>query len=352
MLKRLEQAGVVKADGVISLDPVALSYLLEVTGPVELDGLPEPLTQSNMVEWALNRHYFYFASDNTERREQLAEVGDAVWTRLLSGEGIDPKAFAEALGRGLSERRVVIYSYDPGEQALIERLGIGGGLSDEEGDYLLLVGQNLGENKMDYYLDRSMTYSGEIDGAGTLRADLKIDIENTAPQGVEFPGHVGSPRPHLGLEAGFARSYLEVFVPRRAVLQQVRIDGKPSKNFEVRDELGKSVYITTVTLGPGQSQRIEFSYVVRDAVVDGVYRLNLQNQAMIRPDQLAIDVAIPEGIEIGARDGFGHGPRLSWEGELVSDTELSAELDVPWHVWLASKVSSWLNKPAIEIGKR
>jgi len=58
LLGSLEAAANVPADGLIALDPIALSYLLRSTGPVEVPGIPEPLNASNVVEWSLNRIYF------------------------------------------------------------------------------------------------------------------------------------------------------------------------------------------------------------------------------------------------------------------------------------------------------
>ncbi|HVF12539.1 MAG TPA: DUF4012 domain-containing protein, partial [Actinomycetota bacterium] len=360
LVRRLAEASIVKADGVISLDPVALSYLLQATGPIAVEGRAEQLDQNNFVDWTLNGQYFEFQSQAAEarsasagvdlRQEALTGVADAIWKRVLSGENIDPQVLAKALGRGLAERRIALYSSDPQEQDLIERLGMSGRVSPSKSDYLMVVGQNFGENKMDYYLQRDISYEGVLDTSGSLEASVKINIRNTAAEGIEFPGHVGAARPELGLNAGQARSYVETFVPSGARLKRVLLDGKESTDFKEIRELGKKVFITTVTLSPGEQKTVEYSYTVKDAIKDGKYRLVLQNQSTVRPDRLSVDIAVPENSNIEEREGFVRGDRLTWSGDLVADTELAAEVSMPWHLRLPSRVLEWLKRPAIKIG--
>jgi len=58
-------------DGAIAVDPIALSYLLKVTGPVTLPN-GEKITADNVVPITLSTSYVRFASNNDARKAQTS----------------------------------------------------------------------------------------------------------------------------------------------------------------------------------------------------------------------------------------------------------------------------------------
>lgn len=337
LLGSLEKSGLPPAQGVISMDPKALEYLLEITGPVQTESLNFAVSSENVVDWSLNTAYFQFEERNLVRKEVLAEVADAVWGRLLTGD-IDARRLADALGQALSERRLVIYSTDPAEQALIHQVGIGGEIAVTPGDFLMVVGQNVGENKIDYYVERDISYQGRIHEDGSLSAKLRIAITNDAPA-EGLPDYIGGPRPHLDLAEGTARIYLEAFVPKGAVVRSFSIDGERSSEFRSQDELARTVLITDVEVPPSEVVVVEFSYVSPPLLGDGGYRLTVQNQSLVKPDSIAIEIEAPSGVRITERSGFFRGDTLWWQGDLTTEHTFTAELRVP----LLEQVSAWLS---------
>ncbi|MCA1841458.1 MAG: DUF4012 domain-containing protein, partial [Actinobacteria bacterium] len=349
-LKQLKKGAGIDASGLVSLDPVALSYLLEITGPVQIPGIPEPLSSSNLSDWTLNKIYAQFAKDNVQRKERLAEIAGAIWSRLISTENLDPKKVASAFGKALSQRRMVIYSTDPNEEALIRRLGIGGQVDDNRGDYLMVVGQNVGENKMDYYTTRKVDYSATLHSDGTVDSRLQITIRNTAPDGA-LPEYVGGARTDIDLPAGHMRTYLSAYIPANARLHSFSIDGVQSAKFETGLELGKRYVGTNVELAPGQSQRLTVSYSVPGAMKEGRYVLRMQNQATVHPDEVTVSILVPPEMVIGAREGFARGDDLNWHGPLDRDTILFGDLEIPLSRRLANRLASILQRPVVEISR-
>jgi hypothetical protein len=349
LLSRLEAVGRPKASGLISLDPVALSYLLDVTGPVRADSIPEQLTGGNVVDWTLNRLYFRYQGErNEERRDVLAEVARTVWERLIDGRGIDPAALADAMSRAIAERHLVVYSSDPEEEALIQRLGMGGEISQAPGDYLLVLGQNLGENKMDYYLRRTVTYEGRVEADGSLEARLRIVVDNTAPSGA-LPSYIAGPRDRLGLGLGVARTYLNAFVPVGAELTDSSVDGEFPRDLDNRTELGRRLFGVTLDVEPGQQRTVEFAYRIPDVLVNGRYELTMQNQATVRPDDVSVDVQIPPNATAGARTGFARGGMLTWSGSVQGETVLAADVQAPVTARIATRIFSALKKPIVSL---
>jgi UDP-N-acetylmuramyl pentapeptide phosphotransferase/UDP-N-acetylglucosamine-1-phosphate transferase len=344
LLTALEPAGL-KASGLISMDPVGLSYLLDATGPIRVEGLPNPVTSGNVVEWSLNQAYFQFQGSARERKEVIGEIAQAVWRRVIAGQGIDAGRLARAVGRALSERRLVIYSTDAKEQALIESLEIAGAVEEVSGDYLLVLGQNFGENKMDYYLERHIDYRGEVQSDGSIESVVEVTIRNLAPSADSLPQDVGGSRPHLGLGPGTARSYLNVLVPPAANLVRVLVDGEPTDNFWSLPELGKRLFSVYLDVGPGESKKVVFGYRVPKVLQGNRYRLTVQNQATVRPDTMSVSVKIPARSVIRLSEGFIGGKELSWEGTIDSDKSLAAEVNVPLYARIIAQISSILRRP-------
>ena len=71
-------------DGVISLDPVALSHMLAVAGPVTVDGIE--LNSENVVRVLLNETYFRFPDDQAPADAFFAAASAAVFDKLVAGE--------------------------------------------------------------------------------------------------------------------------------------------------------------------------------------------------------------------------------------------------------------------------
>jgi len=348
-LSQLKATAGISAGGLISIDPIGLSYLLDLAGPVQVPGIPEPLTASNLTDWSLNKIYFAYQNDNAERRKQLAQMAGLIWQKVISTEGLDPRRLAAAFGRAAAERHLVLYSARPDEQRLFEALGLSGNVKGATGDYLLLTGQNTSENKMDYYIKRKMAYRGSVNADGSMAATLQISATNTAAVGAAFPGYVGGANPRLGLGVGRARQFLSVFVPKRAQLLSVFRDGVRTEDYSNDTEVGKRRFSAYMELGPQESQTLTFRYRLQKAVQRGTYRLLVQNQATVTPDELSVDIELPKGASVTTKKGFIRGNGLRWKGPVAARIDLAAGLHRPLSDRLMARLAGWLKHPVISL---
>ena len=75
-----EQQSGTTVDGVIAIDPVALSFILGAVGPVTMpDG--ETVTKDNVVELTESTAYTRFADDNNARKQYLQDVAGEIVKR-------------------------------------------------------------------------------------------------------------------------------------------------------------------------------------------------------------------------------------------------------------------------------
>jgi hypothetical protein len=220
-------------DGVIAADPVALSYVLDATGPARLsDGTR--LTGNQVVPFVESRVYSRFAGNDVGRKAVLVDVATASFRQLISGRG-DPHQLLTALGRAAGERRLLVYSAHPAQQQLIDGTDVSGSLPSGPGPVAGIGVVNAGGNKLDYYLRAAMAY--QVAGCrpdGSRLTGVTVTVDNTVPHhGRGLPPEVVQ---RLDLAGGGSTSgastrgqsfdYLQIYVAPGTVVQSVEQDGR------------------------------------------------------------------------------------------------------------------------------
>jgi len=174
----------VEVDGVITLDPVVLSYLLRATGPVALpDG--ETLSSDNAVQMLLSDVYQRYP-DPSAQDAFFASATGAVFTAFLEGRG-STVGLLTNLATAADQRRVLMWSADPEEQDILEGSSVAGELpvTDEETARFGVYLNDGGGSKMSYYVKPDVSLAWDQcapDGRkGARQLTLKMTLTNTAP---------------------------------------------------------------------------------------------------------------------------------------------------------------------------
>lgn len=253
-----------KVDGVLSVDPVAMSYVLGATGPMTVDGVV--LTSDNVVDQLLNQTYLRLP----EPGRQDAFFGDVarqVFDAALSGTG-SPQRLIEALTRGVDEGRVLVHSFDPAEQAVLGGSTIAGELPSEATDQPQ-VGVYLNDatgSKMSYYLDYRATVTATScrNGRQQLSGDFAIGSHTPAHAG-SLPVSITGGAYH-GIPAGSQLVAADVYGPVGGSMRDFVLDGKklsvpvmryrgrPVASLALYFDPGQQLDLTwAMTTGPGQT---------------------------------------------------------------------------------------------------
>ena len=201
-------------DGVIAIDPVALSYILGAIGPVALpDG--ETVTRDNVVELMESAAYVKYPTEQESlaRKKYLQGVAEAVVKKATSG-GIPPRKLLDALAEAVSERRIAVWSSIPAEQTLLEKTPLAHQVPDDAAPFVAVVINNLAGNKMDYYLRRQIEYAADSCQGDTRNSTVTITLENTAPD-IPLPEYVAG-------SEGLAKD-LKLEVPKGTMIDSVRL---------------------------------------------------------------------------------------------------------------------------------
>ncbi len=254
----LQQTGT-NVDGVIAIDPVALSYVLGAVGAVTMpDG--EVITKDNVVELTESTAYSRFPTDQRARQKYLQDIANTV-VKKMTGRIESPRQLLDALGKGVSERRIAVWSSSPADQKLLEETPLAHVIPNDPAPYAEVVVNNLGGNKLDYYLRREIEYAADGCDGDTRKSTVTIRLTNTAPN-KPLPDYVAS-------SAGLLPEF-PIEVPRGTMLTSVRLlatkdsrlvsalaNGQRAPVF-TNTERGHPSYEIQVAIPPGQSGELTF----------------------------------------------------------------------------------------------
>lgn len=273
-------------DGVVVIDPTGLAALLELTGPIELEGRDAPLTAETAIDFLLRDQYLEFP-ELGERVDFLAGAATATFDGLTSGALPGPAALAEVLGPVVAARHVQLWTFAPEPQPLLHELGLSGVLPSLDGDVLAVARSNAGPNKLDAYLTEALSYRVEVDpAAGLVRAELELTYTNEAPPGL--PDYVAG-NIH-GLPPGTNRTLVSVWTPH--LVTAATLDGRPL-GVERQIELDRNRYLAVIEVPPGASATITLT-LEGPLAADG-YRLLVVPQPLGQPSAIDVTIASAPG---------------------------------------------------------
>lgn len=247
----VEESLDVDIDGVLSIDPVALSFMLRGTGPVKVSD-DVTLTSGNAAETLLNTVYARFR-DPEEQDTFFADAAQTVFDAALSGKG-DIRKTLLALREATSERRLMLWFADDEAEAVLDDTRLNGKLPGESttphvGVYL----NDATASKMQWYL----TTENEVESTGCTDDGVQsftvtTTLTSTAPaDAAELPEYItGSIRERVS--PGDQQVSVRVFAPWGGELQELQVDGKRSI-FGVGRSGERPVLTTSVLLAPGES---------------------------------------------------------------------------------------------------
>lgn len=329
-------------DGVIGVDPLAIQELMPGTGPFTTKS-QNRISSSRAVHFLLYKAYASYPIKGV-RRVVLNQVVDGFVERMFDPNR--PTELATGLGQALAQKHMQIWMKDPDEQAFLDRMEWDGGIEEAEGsDYIYVVEQNVGGNKLDYFDTNTTTMDIRIDGRDAIHStELRVLNGVFLPQPRYSMGDTQSNRACRTTVCPTHRPMLNLYVQGNAELVDVQLaegttridtpapavwDGPSSP--ATHTELGKRVWSGTLQIPPSEEGAVRFDYLVPSVVrsKDGrrVYRLQVQHQPKVQPENMVIRLSLPDGAsQINAAGWERDGNTLVWEKSLKEDLVL----EVSW----------------------
>ena len=244
-----------EVDGVLSVDPVALSYLLTATGPVALAS-GEELRPEEVVDVLLSETYARYP-DPPDQDAFFAQAAAGIFAALVEGEVGSPVGLLGSVQLAVDERRLLAWSGHPQEQELLSAARVGGALPASDGDRPF-VGVFLNDGtaaKMHFYLRQEVRVAAStcaVDGYRHLSVDVTLTSAAPPDAGVVLPVSVTGDGAG-GLPPGVIRSQVLVYGSVDGAVRTVE-DGAGLVPFLAKEEQGRPVAVFFADLLPGESR--------------------------------------------------------------------------------------------------
>ena len=199
-------------DGDISIDPVAIQYLLQLLGPAKVPPYPQVITSSNALT-ELN-YITNHARPGDPGKAFLAPFGQLVTQEVLQAPVAQLPGVAGALQRAGEEKHVVAYFHQSGLEQLLTGAGFAGAIRPVTSDSVLVDDANLSGTKGDLFVKRQYALDVQVNPDGTATDQLTLTynnptVTNPADQAL-VPG-----------SGGQYRDYLRVVLPETVQVQTV-----------------------------------------------------------------------------------------------------------------------------------
>lgn len=260
-----EQEGAVSLDGVMSIDVVGMSYLLDGIGSVQ--ALGSTLTADDLVESLLSTAYTSFPESQQDAYFEVVArlVFDAAKDDLAS-----PTRFVKGFDRAAAEGRFRIASFVDDERDALEGTRVEGALGGDDGSvpHVDVDVNDATGSKMSYYLrhDVDVVATGCQGGVQTLAGTLDLRQVVTREEAALLPDYVtgggrygvpvGSQLLLVRLHAPYGGELLNLRVAGQSVddvAEITEVDGRPAVTLNAEVVGRTSVRIEWVMRsGPGQ----------------------------------------------------------------------------------------------------
>jgi hypothetical protein len=244
----------VDVDGVISVDPIAMAYILAATGPVQVDG--QTLGPTNVISELLNKVYIAKKTDLLGQDAFFAHAAKTIFNAVMSGQGSQQQA-VRGLGTSTSEHRIQLWSDHPDEQAQLTGTAISGGLPSDSGSSPQ-VGMYLNDStasKMDYYLQyRSSASAVSCRAKGAQDLRVTVSLKSTMPKDVSGLG-ISVLGDGEYVKQGDIAFNMRLYAPYGGEVTGLKVNGE-TQSITSDKHFGRPVAFLPVTLKPGQESTI------------------------------------------------------------------------------------------------
>lgn len=264
-------------DGIITIDTKVIEELMEVTGPVTVNGIT---FDSTNVVLELERIASLNLAEQINRKGVLGDLMEEMLVNVFESE---TSVWSKLIDKVVSlavRKHIQGYMFNPAAQALVEKYNIGGVIKDPVGgDYAYVVQTNLGGDKTNWFVTKKVDHTLTKEGENWVRT---VKITYTYPQpGEQYAGFVRR-----------FRDWVRVYTPLETQLVSQTGNEDDSEVGKAQgEEKGKKYYSAYIELGPGDTKELEFKYTLPPSVIsNGKYNLLIQKQSGIDTEVHSVTV--------------------------------------------------------------
>ncbi len=334
--RMLMQQRDIRVDGVIAFNTYTVGMLLDVLGPIPVEGFEEPVSADTWYKLAEQLIYFQGPNPLDGERNKgkvLEPLLQAVISRVQNASSDELPKVVKALQGAVKERQLLVAFHDEAPQAMARRYGADGRFAPPTtGDVLGVVDANLSYSKVGPYIGERIEYDVWLNGRGVAQASrVTITYHNrVTPQqardvttriyGAEWDAF----KRELVEAPGIYGTYVRVYVPRNSRLLDASTGTRPG----IVQDLGFTSFERYHRVPATTTQAFSYGYQIpADRAGNGQYRLMIIKQPGTAGHELVVRVHLPEGTSAEHnRPMEREGNTLVLRDRLLASVELEVRL--------------------------
>lgn len=299
-------------DGVVGVTLSAVQKFIALFPDLTVSDYNETITPDNFFLKAQTYAEKDFFPGSHSKRNFLESVVRSLIIRMEEG-WVDQLALARVVRDVFEEKFMVVYFPKDDIESVFDELFWTGrvvkpGCSLSKKcffDYLSLVDANLGVNKTNFFVQRTIRMVTRISEDGSVRNRLIAEYVNESVNGV-FPG-------------GNYKNYLQVMLPKNAKITSVAVDNEKLGKYEETVEMDLRKIGLLVQVPPESQRSVTVEYGFIDKLAEGAdYQLIVQKQTGSINNDFIYEMRLPPNTILGYTN---FAPIVSQEG-LVYNTYL------------------------------
>ena len=262
-------------DGVIGIDVSFVKNLVSAVGPIYVPEYKETVNGDNffiVTETHADKNSF---PSSTQKKDFLTFLYKAINNKISSEKKLPYLSILKSIGDSILEKHILFAFSNSDLQKTFTVNGLSSSLWDDReidssvvNDFVGISEANIGVNKANYFIGRSVSYKTQLKDDGKFLSKLSLSFKNDS---TKWPG-------------GDYKNYIRFILPKGSVLDGVIIDGVSqktvravtdpliyeAKNFippdglevEKTEEGNKTIYGFLVIVPSGKLKKIEIEYTL------------------------------------------------------------------------------------------
>lgn len=310
-LKR--EMGFENFDGAVGITTTAIESILSQFGTLYLPDYKENIDKNNFyIKTQIHAERDFFPG-STKKKNFLSTLLN---TMLLRIENVNKIGLLRNISDQFDSRQIVAYFVDKSIEKTIEEAQWDGRMLVPECinkknhcivNSLFPVEANLGVNKANFFVSRTMEIQTTINEDGTINNIFTVNLKNDSPSN-SFPG-------------GMYKNFFRLYLPRNSTIKHVIYNGREQTNFQ---ELGTSHFkIVAFLMETGLQTKDTFSvaYELNTKIKLGqnTLQLTLQKQIGSSDPDIHVQFVVPKNISV-LHKNF---PAVANSGTISYNTTLS-----------------------------
>jgi hypothetical protein len=275
MLSNVEQITGQKVDGVIAVDFTAVEAIMRITGPISVSG--EVITSRNIVDIA---HYYSGKSDAGDTAPLINLLSSLALkiVQIAHDASLPVKLdLINAVQQMGAEKH--LFFYVPGDPLTAD---FAGASATPPTDFISVIDMNMGSQKADFGVYRSIDYHVQLLANGSAVANLTIAYNNTCFWDYNL--------------------FQTVLVPPDAEIMNATTTAQDFNGPLSTGGANFTAFSTSVTVPANETDTITYLYtlphVVSSSGVNERYDLYVQKQAGINQYTFNPEVQLPDGARL------------------------------------------------------